>query len=163
MDPSKTPPLEPAQLAEQIAELLFNGGTLGSVYDYNDQDYEVLYALGHSLYAQTRYPDAVKVFGFLVMHNHLEGRFMSAFAASLQMVKNYQEAIKYYTMASVMDMSDPAPTFHTCECMIALGMLKEAHEGLGMVVAQCQDDTQKALKERAQALLALLDKQQAAQ
>lgn len=163
MEPSNATPVQPEQLAEQIAELLFSGGTLGSVYDYNDQDYEVLYALGHSLYAQTRYSDAVKVFGFLVMHNHLEARFMNAFAASLQMVKSYEEAIKYYTMASVMDMGDPAPTFHTCECMIALGMVKEAHEGLGMVIGQCQDAAHAPLKERAQALLALLEQQFPAQ
>jgi len=160
MDHTK-PAIQPENLADQIAELLLHGGTLGSVYDYSEQDYEVLYALGHSLYAQRRYFDAMKAFGFLVMHNHLERRFMNAFASSLQMIKSYEEAIKYYTMSSVMDMSDPAPTFHTCECMIALGMVQEAREGLGMVIGQCRDAAHAALKERAQALLDLLDKQPA--
>lgn len=159
MNQPDAPTVQPEKLAEQIAELLLNGGTLGSVYDYNDQDYEVLYALGHSLYGQGRYFDAMKAFGFLVMHNHLERRFMNAFAASLQMIKSYEEAIKYYTLASVMDMSDPAPTFHTCECMLALGMVAQAREGLGMVIGQCKDAAHGPLKERAEALLALLDKQ----
>jgi type III secretion system low calcium response chaperone LcrH/SycD len=161
MDNTSTTAVQPEQLAEQIAELLLHGGTLGSVYDYNDQDYEVLYALGHSLYAQGRYLDAMKAFGFLVMHNHLERRFMNAFASSLQMIKSYEEAIKYYTMASVMDMTDPAPTFHTCECMIALGMVQEAREGLPMVIGQCTEAKHGPLKERAQALLDLLNKQTA--
>src|SRR5690606_20030859 len=111
----------PENLPEQIAELLAHGGTLGSVYNYDDTDYEVLYALGHSLYGQTRYQDAMRTFGFLVVHNHMEKRYMNAFAASLQMLKSYKEAIKYYSMASLMDMSDPLPTYHTAECMIALG------------------------------------------
>ena len=103
----------PENLPEQIAELLAHGGTLGSVYNYDDTDYEVLYALGHSLYGQTRYQDAMRTFGFLVVHNHMEKRYMNAFAASLQMLKSYKEAIKYYSMASLMDMSDPLPTYHT--------------------------------------------------
>lgn len=159
MNPGNAPSVRPERLAEQIADLLLNGGTLGAVYDYDDQDYEVVYALGHSLYAQARYTDAVKVFGYLVMLNHLERRFTNAFASSLQMVKRYEEAIKYYTMTSVMDMRDPVPTFHTCECMIALGMVQEAREGLGVVIGQCRDAAHGPLKERAQALLALLDQQ----
>lgn len=149
----------PEQLAEQIAEHLRQGATLGSIYDYSEQDYEVLYALGHSLYSQGRYQDAMKVFGFLVVHDHLEKRFMNAFASALQMCKQYEEAIKYYTMASVMDMSDPAPTFHTCECMIPLGMVVEAQQGLAMVLKQCKPGQHDALKDRAQALLSLLAKE----
>ncbi len=157
MDAQSTAVL-PENLAEQIGELLLQGGTLGDAYDYTDQDYEVLYAFGHSLYSQARYQDAMKAFGFLVMHNHLERRFMMAFAASLQMVKSYEEALKYYTMASVMDMSDPVPTFHTCECMIALGMVADAKQGLEMVIGQSGDDKHAALKSRAEALLALINK-----
>jgi type III secretion system low calcium response chaperone LcrH/SycD len=152
-----TPSAPPEKLAEQITELLLAGGTLGTVYDYTDQDYEVLYALGHSLYSQGRYMDAMKAFGFLVIHNHLERRFMNAFAASLQMIKSYEEAIKYYTMASVMDMSDPVPTFHTCECMIALGMVDDARQGLGMVIGQCKSPQHDGLKSRAEALLGLIN------
>ncbi|HZY20505.1 MAG TPA: SycD/LcrH family type III secretion system chaperone [Ramlibacter sp.] len=150
------------RLIEQIGELLMHGGTLGSVYDYTDQDYEVLYALGHSLYSQGRYDDAVKAFGFLCIHNHLERRFVNAFAASLQMVKSYEEALKYYTLASVMDMSDPAPTFHSCECLIALGRIAEAREGLEMVIAQCEGAEHAPLKSRAEALRGLIDSQSAA-
>ena len=151
----------PAQLAEQIAELLMSGGTLGSIYDYTEQDYEVLYALGHSLYAQGRYADATKAFGFLVMHNHLEKRYVGAFASSLQMAKRYEQAVQYYTLASAMDMSDPAPTFHTAECLIALNRLDDAREALGFVVAQSSDAAHQPLSERAQALLALLERQAA--
>jgi type III secretion system low calcium response chaperone LcrH/SycD len=162
MDSTSSPPSMPDNLADEVAKLIFSGGTLGDVYNYNDQDYEVLYALGHSLYSQGRYSDAMKAFGFLVMHNHLEKRFVNAFAASLQMIKSYEEAIKYYTLTSVMDMSDPVPTFHTCECMIALGNVEDARQGLEMVVGQCRKPTHATLKERAQALLALLDQHQPA-
>jgi type III secretion system low calcium response chaperone LcrH/SycD len=149
------------KLAEQVAELMQNGGTLGDVYNYDERDYEALYALGHGMYSQGRYMDAVKAFGFLVVHNHLERRFINAYAASLQMIKRHEEAISYYSLASVMDMSDPAPTFHSCECLIALGRVTEGFEGLGMVVRQCTQPEHAALKDRATALRELIEKQAA--
>jgi type III secretion system low calcium response chaperone LcrH/SycD len=145
------------KIAGQIGELLVNGGTLGDVYGYDERDYEVLYALGHSLYSQGRYADAMKAFGFLVMHNHLERRFAAAYASSLQMIKQYDKAIEFYTLASVMDMSDPVPTFHTAECMMQLGMMDEAKEALGFVVKQGGKPEHAELKQRAQAMLGLLE------
>lgn len=147
------------QLASEITELLAHGGTLGSIYDYTEADYEVLYALGHSLYSQARYFDAMKAFGYLVVHNHLEKRFLMAFASSLQMLKVYQDAIKYYSMATVMDMTDPKPIFHVAECLLGLGMVKEAKEGLEVALGQCQGDVHEPLKARVQALLDLISKQ----
>lgn len=158
MNTKNNPASIPPDLPEQIAELLANGGTLGSVYDYEDTDYEVLYALGHSLYSQTRYQDAMRTFGFLVTHNHLEKRFMNAFAASLQMLKSYKEAIKYYSMASLMDMNDPLPTYHTAECMMALGCAGEAKEALQFVLRQSEAPERAELKSRAQAMLELMSR-----
>ena len=149
--------VDPQVLAQQVGELLIAGGTLGDTLNYDEKDYEVLYALGHSCYSQARYKDAVKVFGYLVMHNHLEKRFANAFASSLHMTKSYEEAIKYYSLASVMDMSDPVPTFHTAECMIALGNVPDAREALAIVLKQCVKPEQDALKERANALIALVE------
>lgn len=167
MKPSTAPPQRFSAAAEagavhpdlgsQLIELLGRGGVLGDVYDWGEQDYEALYALGHNLYAQARYFDAMKAFGYLVMHNHLERRFLNAFAASLQMCKSYDEALKYYQMALMMDMSEPAPAFHACECMVALGRVQQAREGLGAVIALAQGKEQhQALAQRAQALLGLL-------
>lgn len=147
------------KLSGQMGELLMNGGTLGDVYGYDDRDYEVLYALGHSLYSQGRYADAVKAFGFLVMHNHLERRFASAYASSLQMTRQYDKAIEFYTLASMMDMSDPVPTFHTAECMMQVGMMAQAKEALGFVVKQSEKPEHEALKVRAVAMLELLEKE----
>ena len=147
----------PHNLQDQIAELLANGGTLGSVFNYEDQDYDVLYALGHSLYAQARYLDAMRVFGYLVMCDHMEKRFMNAFASSLQMLGSHKDAIKYYSLASVMDMRDPLPTFHTAECMLALGLQGEAREALGYVLRQSDASQYAELKQRAEGMLELLD------
>jgi type III secretion system low calcium response chaperone LcrH/SycD len=144
------------ELTEQVAGVLTAGIPLGAVHDWNERDCEALYALGHSLYAQARYPDAVKVFGHLVTHNHLERRFVKAFASSLQMAKNHKDAVHFHTMAWAMDMTDPVPLFHSCECLMAMGLRAEAREGLEVVVRQCDEPKLDALKERAKALAAAL-------
>lgn len=145
-----------ANIGNQLLDLFANGGTLGWIFDYEDADYEVLYALGHSMYAQARYSDALRVFGYLVTCNHMEKRFMNAFASTLQMLGGYKDAIKYYSLASVMDMSDPLPTFHTAECMNALGMRDEALEALGYVLRQSTAPQYAELAQRARAMLELL-------
>lgn len=144
-------------LPEQLGELIGSGGTLGTAQGFDETHYEALYTLGHNLYSQSRYPDAVRVFSFLVLHNHLEPRYMNAYASSLQMAGRHAEAIKFYSIASMMDMSDPVPTFHTAECLLALGMATEAKEALGFVLSQSNAPRHAELKTRAQAMLALLD------
>ncbi|QJC54942.1 Chaperone protein IpgC [Polaromonas vacuolata] len=147
---------ESGSLVEDILPLILNGATLGDLLGFEDCSYEALYALGHGFYGQTKYQDAMKIFGYLVMHNHLESRYISAFASSLQMLKRYEEAITYYSLVSVMDMSDPVPTFHTCECLLALGHIPEASQGLELVIEQSQAPERIDLKERAQARLDII-------
>lgn len=143
-------------LAGQILEHIRHGGMLGDLIDLSARDYELLYAMGHNLYSQARYADATRLFGFLVMHNHLERRYILAYAAALQMTKDYGSAISLYTLAAIMDLTDPAPCFHTCECLAALGLKAQALEGLAMVVQQCRGAAHAGLRVRAQAMLTLL-------
>lgn len=144
------------KLPGQIGELLSNGATLGWMQNYDDTDYEALYALGHNLYAQSRYADAVRIFSFLVLQNHLEPRYMNAYASSLQMAGDYLEAIKCYSIASLMDMEDPLPTFHSAECLLAANMVTEAQEALGFVINQCKAPQYAELKARALTMQDLL-------
>jgi len=143
-------------LAGQMVDVLSNGGTLGEILDYTERDYEAVYTLGHGFYKNARYLDAAKAFGFLVIHNPYERRFVGAYAGALQMLKRYEDAITYHSLASVMDLSDPVPTFHTAECLMALGQATDAKQALGYVLAQCTLPERAALKGRAQALLELL-------
>lgn len=143
-------------LIAQVTDVFANGGMLGDLCDYDEQDYEAVYALGHSFYAQARYLDALKAFAFLVMNNAYEKRFVNAYASSLQMLGRYDDAIGFYSLASVMDIADPKPTFHTAECLLAQGRIEEASEALNIVVKQCKAPTLDALKARAEALLNLL-------
>ena len=142
---------------EKIVDILSQGITLGNLLNFSDEEYEALYALGYSFYNQAQYSDASKFFSYLLMHNPTEKRFITALGSSLQMLKRYEEAIQYHCMASVMDMDDPLPTFHTAECFIGLGHKKEAAEALEQVLLQCEGNPHWIeLTHRSQALLSLV-------
>lgn len=152
----QAPALDLDVIIARVTEAFSNGATLGDLIGYDDDDYEAVYALGHSFYAQARYLDALKAFGFLVMNNPLERRFVNSYASCLQMQKRHEDAIAFYGLASMMEISNPGPIFHTAECLIALGRIPEAVDALGIVVDLCEKPDQEALKTRAQALLDLL-------
>jgi len=62
-------------------------------------------------------------------------------------------------MASILDLTDPEPTFHTAECMVALGMPKEAIEALEMVLLDTKDKPDyQVMNQRARAMIELLGK-----
>lgn len=138
---------------EQILDLLNDGMSLGSYFEFTDSEYEAVYALGHSLYIQEQYLAASKYFSFLVAHIQTEKRYVNALASSLQMLGRYEEAIQYYCMASVMDIEDPLTTFHTAECFIALQQYTSAEEALNLILQQAKQPQWSQLRERSQALL----------
>jgi len=143
-------------IIERVNAHFEGGGILGDLFEYSERDYEAVYALGHSFYVQARYFDALKAFGFLVMNNPLERKYVNAYASCQQMRKEFDDALAFYSLASVMDIADPRPTFHSAECLISLGRIEEAIEALGIVVSQCEAPQLAALKSRAEALLDLL-------
>ncbi len=144
-----------------VIELLGSGGIMGDVSGLDARDYEAVYTLGHNYYAQGKYLEAMRIFAYLVLNNHMELRFVNAYASSLQMVGGYKDAVNYYGIAYAMDPRDSAPTFHACECLIAMGLKAEAKEGLGLIIARCTEPEQSEIRERSQALLALLNRPQA--
>lgn len=144
------------KMAGDIAQHFANGGTLKELFGYTQKELEAAYTLGHSMYQQERYKEALRVFAFLMTNDHLEPRYLMAFASCCQMLKRYEDAIQSYSMVSIMDMRDPLPTFRTAECMIALGMVEEARQALGFVIEQSKTPEHEQLKLRAEAVLTLI-------
>jgi type III secretion system low calcium response chaperone LcrH/SycD len=116
--------------AQEVADFLFAGGTVADMYGIDRKELEPLYALGHNLYNQARWSEALKVFSFLSYHSHLERRFHVARGACQQMLKNYEEALAAYGAAYVLDATDPSVSLHIAECLIGLGKKEEARGAL---------------------------------
>lgn len=146
-----------AVIDELSSFLLESGGTLSQVYGFEAQEMEAVYAHAYSLYNQARWKEALKIFNFLVVHDHLERRYHVGQAACLQMLKRYDEALKAYGMAHVMNVMDPVVALHIAECLIAQGKKEDALIALESVVAITEDNPKFAeLASRARALADLL-------
>lgn len=144
------------QDATAMIELLSSGTTLGELHGVSERRLEALYAVGHTLYTQGKYADAAPVFGFLVTHSHLDRRFHKAFGACLQKLGRHADALKYYGVASLLDLTDPDPVVHTAECLLALSRDEEAARALRFALGQIKgEEKHAALGERVKALLEL--------
>lgn len=151
-------PLDAEAFAAALSEHLLQGGTLGDLHGFSEQDYEAMYTVGHGMYSQQRYDDALKVFRLLVACDPMDRRFHQAVASSLQMTGEFELAIGSYSMASIMNINDPVPTFHTAECLAALGRVADAREALAIVIEQSSDPAYGPLRIRAEGLLTLLSR-----
>lgn len=145
----------------QVHAHLTGGGTIGELRGLTAKEYEAMFLVGHTLYGQKRYEDAEQVFAFLVMNNPYDRRFAQALGSAKQMLGQFADAIGYYSIASMFEMTDPVPTFHTAECLAALGKPEDAMDALGFVIKHAQKPEHEKLKQRAQAMLEILKASQA--
>lgn len=156
-----TNPIDIETLDEFTATCLQNlldGGTVSEIFDITREELEALYAGALAVYNQGRYLDALRLFNFLLLQNHLDRRFSLGAAACQQMLKNYQAAVKLYYLAWFFDATDPAPLFHAAECLLEMGHKAEARDALRIIARQGEQQRGgAALAAKAQAMADLLD------
>ncbi|HSY26391.1 MAG TPA: SycD/LcrH family type III secretion system chaperone [Burkholderiaceae bacterium] len=115
---------------EQLLKRLGNGESLAALMGYPKVMLEALYTHAYNCYTQANYAEAMRAFGLLMTYNHMDRRFHMGFAACLQVQKKYDEAIKYYGTATLLDPSEPSPVLHSVECFLALKKFDEATNAL---------------------------------
>lgn len=153
-------PEELGALGIDLVDLWSAGGTLAQARGITPRECEAMYTLGHASYSQGKHEDAFKIFAYLVSYSHLESRYQMALAAAMQATHRYEEALKQYLLVTMMRVDDPAPVYHSAECLLALGRNDDAVESLNLVIeAMCKPGEHDAIKAQSQALLkALLQK-----
>lgn len=147
-----------------LLRMLAQGGTIGGLMRLDERELEALYAFGLSHYQHARWTDAMKIFSRLVMLAHGETRYLNALASCHQMMGQHERAVHYWGVSQLLDARDPAPTFHTANSLLALGLVADAVDALELVLRQCREQGGHAeLAARAQALLTLIQSKAAAQ
>ena len=144
------------QALGEMVTLLAGGGTLGDLRGLTEGHYEAIYSAGYAQYNAGRYEQAEKVFQFLTINIPYDRRFPMALGSVKQVKGDYREAIGYYGMASVLDMMDPIPLFHSAECLAALGQVNDAIEALGFVIRNANKPETAQYKQRAEAMVGIL-------
>lgn len=139
-----------AQLFSDFSSTVRQGGTVKNLVGITADECEALYTVGHNLYEQGRYNQAFKVFSMLVICDHLNDKYFMALAKTSQMLELYDAALQNYTTVAVMRLDDPAPFFHSAECLIALSRMEEAQEALELIldIPDCTDENNYTLRAR---------------
>jgi len=103
------------------------------------EDLRVLYSLGYSLYQAGDYVQAKTIFHQLLLSKPLKQTYWIGLGACLQLEKKYDEALKAWGMAVILDARDPTPHVHAAECNFALGDFDQGWEGLRLARSLIKD------------------------
>lgn len=124
--------------ADGLIDHLGNGHTLGQLMGTTLESREALYQLAYRLYGQGKYEEAQRMFAVLLLHDHTDRRFYLAYGACAHMLKRHAVALRYYGMASLLNLTDPQPLIHMAECQLVLGDRGKARQVLDYGLAQAR-------------------------
>ena len=114
---------DPVQL-KKFETHLFNevrsGKTFKEALQLSDGLIEQLYSLAYNLYTQGRYPDSITVFKLLVFLDPMSFRYQFGLAACMQLIEEYMEAVRYYSLAALIEKDNPLPEYYGGECLLRL-------------------------------------------
>ncbi len=91
---------------------------------------ETLYSEGLSHQEKGRLREAIAIFSFLCSRRPVEVRFWFSLSASLQEAKFYEEALRAWGVAAILQDQNPYPHFHTAECCFQLHHFTDAAQAL---------------------------------
>jgi|688.fasta_scaffold20241_6 type III secretion system low calcium response chaperone LcrH/SycD len=117
---------------------------------------EALYSLAYMHYKQGKYQEAVGLFRLLTMSSIKSKKHWMGLAASLQMLKQYQEAVRAYEMAAALDPTDPYIHIYAADCFFAQTMVQE-----GLFALDCAEramEVEKKAEQKVTAHIALMRK-----
>lgn len=110
---------------------------------------EEVYAVAFNFYQNGKYQEALSIFRLLSLSNPHEQKYWAGLGACHKMLKNYADAVQSYTLAAMIDETDPMIFFHSADCLFSLGMIENALQMLDSVEQVIGQD-----KEKHTALLA---------
>jgi type III secretion system low calcium response chaperone LcrH/SycD len=145
-------------LSSQFVSALAKGGTLGSMRDITPSECDALYAVAYGMYEQARYEQALPLFSYLVILDHLERRYLLALAATLHMLARHEDALPHYIAAMVLGVDDPEPAMRCGECLRDLRKFDEAAESFELALSLCKTPLHAQIRSRCIAQLLGLKK-----
>ena len=150
--------LEPDEkILEKMEAVITGKSTLGQLRGLKSNDMEAIYSVAHSLYKQKRYADAEKMFRFLCLYGHLDQRFWTGLAASLQQQKKFREAVDAYSYNAILDVKNPQNPLSAAYCYLALGEFDQADNGVEGALHWAGDKKEYAsIRVKAEALRAAI-------
>lgn len=97
---------------------------------FTDEDIELLYKLGFSLYDAGDFLSSKEMFQRLVISRPLEVRFWKGLAGASQMNKDFEDALTAWSVLSLLEKNSFEASFHAAECYFSLNNAEEGKKAL---------------------------------
>lgn len=124
----------------------------------SDEQAEVVYFVGHTLFTQGKFEKALNVFKLILLYRPFDPRNLEAYATTLKRLGRFEEAIPVYVSALIFgELSSPSPSIHIAECLAALGRSDESEKMLRPILDLTELNSAYAgVRARAENLLSVL-------
>lgn len=143
--------IDTKKIAEGVKTLIETGSPLKRMKGVTDEELEAVYTLAFGYYRTGKYAEALKLFQFLVMFDHLNAKYWMGLGAAQQVLKDYQNAVISYGYSSFLKLDNPKPQLHAAECFLAMGDKAKAASALFALNEYCPADTDIGREYRAKA------------
>ena len=143
--------IDTAKITEGVKTLIEKNATLKQLKGVSNEELEAVYSLAFGYYRTGKYDDALKLFQFLVLFDHLNAKYWFGLGAVQQVMKDFQGAIASYGYCSFLKLDNPKPQLHAAECFLALGDKRNAASSLEALNEYCPKNTDVGREYRAKA------------
>ena len=143
--------IDTKKIADTVKTLINDASTLKQLKGVSNAELESVYSLAFGYYKTGRYDEALKLFQFLVLFDHLNAKFWFGLGATQQALKDFQNAVVSYGYCSFLKLDNPKPQLHAAECFLAVGDKRNAASSLEALDAYCPKDTDVGREYRAKA------------
>ena len=143
--------IDTAKITERVKALIEDQATLKQLKGVTNAELEAVYSLAFSYYRTGKFEEALKLFQFLVLFDHLNAKYWFGQGAVQQALKDFQNAVVSYGYCSFLKLDNPKPQLHAAECFLALGDKRNAASALEALDAYCPKDTEIGREYRAKA------------
>ena len=143
--------IDTKKIAEGVKTLIEKGSTLKQMRGITNEELEAVYTLAFGYYRTGKFNEALKLFQFLVLFDHLNAKYWMGLGAVQQVLKDYQNAVLAYGYSSFLNLDNPKPQLHAAECFLAMGDKRSAASALFALNEYCPTDTDIGREYRAKA------------
>lgn len=141
---------------DQVRKIFREGRPLGDSLGIPAGGRQALYTVARGLYGDGRYDLAQHLFAQLVMYDNQNPRYMKGLAAATHMRGDHEQAVQMYSVAALLDSSDPATVMHAGDCFRVMGKRDRAVESFDLARAMCSKPEHQPVRRRCDQVLAEL-------
>lgn len=158
-EPNAAPGSELFTDSESLKMLRERLAVLPGPQRFTDDQIEIIYGIGHSLFMQGKLDNACGVFQILSIYRPLEARAFFAYGLCCKNLGRYADAVPSFVASLCLDPENMSSGINLAECLAALGKKDETITILDpLIKLAALDESFASLKLRAESLRTLLEK-----